>query len=244
MNSIPKLNGSHLHTYNAIFQHPISHNLNWHEVGALLKHLGQVEEESNGKIKVTRNGHVLLLHRPHTKEAATADEVMTLRHFLEKSADMPAASASQLAHWLLLIDHHEARLFRSEIQGGSSLHILPEKHFAHTRDSGNVSRGKEKPDPDTFFKPIAEALQEEGPILVFGTGTGSSSEMDQFVAWLKIHHPDQARRIVGSLPVDEHHLTRDQMLAKARDFYAHAAVPPVTNVNHEQGRREPAGKTD
>jgi hypothetical protein len=44
--------------------------------------------------------------------------------------------------------------------------------------------------------------------------------MDQFVAWLKLHHPELAKRIIGSLVVDEPHLIDGQLLAKAREFYA------------------------
>jgi len=44
--------------------------------------------------------------------------------------------------------------------------------------------------------------------------------MEQFIAWMKNHHPELAKRIVGSLVVDEHHLTEGQLLAKAKDFYA------------------------
>jgi hypothetical protein len=57
-------------------------------------------------------------------------------------------------------------------------------------------------------------------MLILGTDTGTSSETDQFVAWLKLHHPELAKRIIGSLVVDEHHLTDGQLLAKAREFYA------------------------
>jgi hypothetical protein len=63
-------------------------------------------------------------------------------------------------------------------------------------------------------------LQGAGNILVFGTGTGTSSEMEQFVAWSKTHHPELAQRIIGTLTVNEHHLTDDQLLAKARELYA------------------------
>ena len=222
MNSIPTLKGSHLHTYNTIFQHPISHNLDWREVHALFKHLGKIGDQSNGNIKVTRNGQTLVLHRPNTKDVADADEVMSLRHFLEKSETVPPETDEKDAHWLLMIDHQEARIFRSVIHGGLPQRILPEEYFRHTRDSGNVSRGKEKPDPNSFFKPVADALRAAGQILIFGTGTGTSNEMNQFTEWLKIHHPELARRIVGSLVVDGQHLTDDQLLAKARDFYANA----------------------
>jgi hypothetical protein len=44
--------------------------------------------------------------------------------------------------------------------------------------------------------------------------------MDQFTAWLNRHRPELAKRIVGSVAIDEHHLTEGQLLAKARDFFA------------------------
>ena len=48
MNSSAALTGSHLRTYTTIFQHPVSHNLEWHDVYALLRQLGHVDETSNG----------------------------------------------------------------------------------------------------------------------------------------------------------------------------------------------------
>src|SRR6186713_1325150 len=81
----PPLTGTHLRTYNTIFQHPISRNLGWHDVHALFRHLGRIDEEANGKLKVTRNGHSLVLHPPRSKDVSEKDEVMCLRHFLERS---------------------------------------------------------------------------------------------------------------------------------------------------------------
>jgi hypothetical protein len=227
MNSTKTLNGSHLRTYNTIFQHPISHNLEWREVRALLDQLGQVAEEPNGHLKATRNGQTLILHKPHTKDIAEDRDVMALRHFLELSETIPPGTDANDAYWLLVIDHHEARIFRSEIHGAHPGRILPhdvKEHFNQVQDAEDISRGKEKPDPNSFFEPVAKALQAAGQILIFGTGTGGSSEMEQFITWAKAHHPDLARRIIGSLAVDEQHLTEDQLLAKARDFYANAAL--------------------
>jgi hypothetical protein len=232
MKTMVSLTGSHLRTHNTIFQHPVSHNLQWHDVYALFRHLGQVEEEPNGHLKVTRNGQTLMLHPPHGKDVSDTSEVMSLRHFLEKSDQaLPEANVAEL-HWLLVIDHHDARIYRSEIHGSIPQRILPLEPEAHLRlanDAKDFSRGKDKPDPNSFFKPLASVLQGGGQILIFGTGIGTSSEMEQFIAWFKLHHPDQAKRIIGSLVVDESHLTDDQLLAKARDFYAQAAKPKKDN---------------
>ena len=102
----------------------------------------------------------------------------------------------------------------------------PDRYFRHEQNSQNLARGKEKPDPNSFFEPIAQALQTAGQLLIFGTGTGHSSEMDQFVAWLKAHHREIAGRIIGTLVVDESHLTEGQLLGKAREFYERRSRSP------------------
>lgn len=227
MNTNPPLTGTHLRTYQRIFQHPVSHNLGWNDVHALFRQLGEVTEEPNGNLKVTRNGQTLVLHAPRAKDVSETDEVMSLRHFLERSEALPPETDEEEAHWLLVIDHHEARIFRSKMRGTVPEQILPHKpedYFRHAHNSMEVSRGQEKPDPNSFFGPIAAALASAGQILVFGTGTGTSSEMEQFLGWSKKHHPEMAGRIIGSLVVDEHHLTTDQLLEKAREFYANARV--------------------
>ena len=48
--------------------------------------------------------------------------------------------------------------------------------------------------------------------------------MEQFTTWLTAHHPDMATRIVGSVVVDEHHLSEGQLLEKARKYLQAAAV--------------------
>ena len=123
---------------------------------------------------------------------------------------------------MLVINHREARIFRAEMQGAVPQQILPHEpddYFRHAHNSKEVSRGKEKPDPNSFFEPVAKALLAPGKVLIFGAGTGTSSEMDQFIAWVEVHHPELAGRIIGSLVVDEHHLTDGQLLAEAREFY-------------------------
>lgn len=52
---------------------------------ALFEELGQVTKEHNGSLKVTRNGQTLILRPTSEKDVSEMDEVMTLRHFLERS---------------------------------------------------------------------------------------------------------------------------------------------------------------
>jgi hypothetical protein len=92
VNPTSSLTGHHLRTYQTLFQHPISHNLEWHAVHSLLGRLGQVTEEPNGHLKVTRNGQVLVLHQPRTKDVSEKEEIMALRHFIERSEPVPPAA--------------------------------------------------------------------------------------------------------------------------------------------------------
>lgn len=222
MNSTALLTGSHLRTYNALFQHPVSHNLGWHDVHALFRHLGQVEEEPNGKLKVTRNGEVLMLLAPRTKDVAAADEIMALRHFLERSSRSRAGETETGANWLLIIDHREARIYRSAAPGSVAQQIRPRAREDSSRSGSHAREATHpgaEPDPHGYFEPVAAVLNGAGRVLVFGGGTGKSSEMEQFLVWLTHHRPHVAQRVVGSMVVDEHHLTEAQLLAKARAFF-------------------------
>jgi len=217
------LTGSHLRTYNAIFQHPVAHNLQWHDVHTLFRYIGQIVEEENGNVRVTRNGETLVLHPPRTKDVAEIDEVMALRHFLERSGTPLVEAGDRNTHWLLVIDHHQARIFRSEQPHATAQNVMPhdpEEYFRHRHNSKEFSLGKEKPQPSSYFEPVTLALHTGGEILVFGDGTAMSSEMDQYLAWIKDHHPAVAARIIGSVVIDASHLSENQLLAQARQFFA------------------------
>ena len=222
MNSTSKLTGALLRTYNTIFGKPDSHDVGWQEIHALFQKLGQVADETNGDLKVTRHGQILVLHPPRAKDAYEKDEILALRHFLERSESLAPELNGRDPHMLLVIDHHEARLFCSEVNGGIPHQILPYEpggYFWHTRKPKNSSKGVKAPNLNDFFKHIAEALQAAGQILIFGTGT--SREMDQFMAWLNLNQPDVAGRIIGSIVVKVDLLVEGRLLEKAREFYAH-----------------------
>ena len=221
------LTGAHLQTYEAIFRHPAAHNLAWRDVRALFHELGHVDEEPNGNLKVTHNGETLVLPPSRTKDVTDISELLQLRHFLERSENAPPAPAATDGLAVVVIDHHEARIFHSDSPGSVAQQILPhppEDHFRHAHNSKDFSRGQEKPDANSFFEPVARALRDATRLIVFGGGKGNASAREQFVVWLEHHHPALAARIIGSLVIDEHHITDAQLLAKARDFRAQPAA--------------------
>jgi hypothetical protein len=92
------LSGPHQRTFDRIFQHPISHNLEWRDVHALFGEIAHVTKEHNGSLKVTRHGQTLVLHPTSNKDVTEMDEVMELRHFLERSEPAAEKPAENLSH--------------------------------------------------------------------------------------------------------------------------------------------------
>jgi hypothetical protein len=90
MKTSTPLTSSHQRTFDRIFQHPISHNLEWRDVHALLAEMGEVVKEHNGSLKITRHGQTMVLHPTSKKDVTEMDEVMALRHFLERSETAPS----------------------------------------------------------------------------------------------------------------------------------------------------------
>ena len=179
-------------------------------------------EDNKGNLKVTRNGETLMLHRPRGKDLADKTELMQVRHFLERSGTAVAKSASPGTHLLVVIDHREARIYSTELRGSVPQRITPYDPFGFGRDlhyKQDDSNGQRKPERRSFYEAVAKTLHGAQQILMFGNGTGASSAMEQLLAELKRHHKDLAERVVGSIVVDEHHLTEDQLLAKARELF-------------------------
>lgn len=193
---------------------------------SLLAALGHVTETPDHHLHATRNGHVLVLRPPGAKKFESKSMVIALRRFLKRSEVPLIHSNGRDAHLLLVIGHHEVRLFRSDFHGGSINQLLPDDGIAGFTiakpDGVNADVAAKGPDFGGIFEPIAEALRATGNILIFGESSGTQLKMDRFIDWVKRRHPDLAERIVGSEVLDQDRLDSGPLLAKARQFYAHA----------------------
>ena len=126
-------------------------------------------------------------------------------------------------HLLVVIDHREARVYRTEVQGAVPVKLEPydpHGHGRHLHSAHEWTDGKSQPERKSYYEAVAKTLRGAGQVLLFGSGTGKSSAMEQLLADLTAHHPDVAKAVVGSVVVDPHHTTENQLLAQAREFYA------------------------
>ena len=136
---------------------------------------------------------------------------------------MAAPDQGNAPHLLVVIDHQEAKVYRTEVQGTVPERIVPydpHGHGRHLHSAHEWTDGKSQPERKSFYEAVAKTLRGAGQVLLFGSGTGKSSAMDQLVADLKAHHADVSAAIVGAIVVDAHHTTENELLAQARKFYA------------------------
>jgi hypothetical protein len=82
------LNNHHRDTLAQIFEHPVSHNIEWRAVRSLLEAVGTVEESHDGKFVVTLGAETEVLTRPRDKDI-DAQEVVDLRRMLSTAGYGP-----------------------------------------------------------------------------------------------------------------------------------------------------------
>src|SRR5256885_8770713 len=140
-----QLTGSHRHAHDALFQHPVARNLQWRDVWSMLGVLGDAVEGQNGNLKVTLNGQTLVLHRPRGKDLTVAKEVSQIRNFLERSVRPEPPTSIVGTHLLVVLDHREARIYRSELHGAVPQRIRPYnphgfgRHLRYVQDEDRKS---------------------------------------------------------------------------------------------------------
>lgn len=87
MSSTPEpihLSNHHRNTMRQIFQHPVSHNIEWRSVVSLLEVVGSVEEHHEGKLAVTLGSQTEFLDPPLHKDI-DAQAVVDLRRMLSNA---------------------------------------------------------------------------------------------------------------------------------------------------------------
>ena len=75
------LNNHHRDTLLKLFQHPASHNIEWHAVLSLLEAVGSVEERHDGKYHVQVGTETEVITRPKHKDI-DVQQVVDLRRML------------------------------------------------------------------------------------------------------------------------------------------------------------------
>ena len=80
--------GTHERTLGMLFEHPLSHNIEWRDVVQMLAAIGTTKEGGHDTLHATVNGKTVILHGTHHKTLGS-EQVMQLRHFLRDAGVEP-----------------------------------------------------------------------------------------------------------------------------------------------------------
>jgi hypothetical protein len=88
------LNNHHRNTLRQIFQHPVSHNIEWHAVVSLLEAIGSVVEHRDDMVAVTVGSATEFFDVPAQKDIDT-QTVVDLRRMLSSAGYGPDGEEAQ-----------------------------------------------------------------------------------------------------------------------------------------------------
>jgi hypothetical protein len=83
-----ELSSNHRDTLARIFEHPVSHNIEWQAVLSLLGQVGRVDQEHDGSYHVTLGDETETFRRPKDKDI-TPQQVVDLRRMLRNAGYGP-----------------------------------------------------------------------------------------------------------------------------------------------------------
>jgi hypothetical protein len=227
--NLSTIKGKHRHTLEALFAHPLSHNLPWSHVVALINEIGSCVEKSNGEFVLEVAGKRHMMRKPHNKDL-TSSEVMDLRHFLMQAGWSPDAPSQPAVHpdpaapsLLIVVDHHGTKIFDVDVSpADASEHVIKPydpHHFLHhlVHKDQLKEQGQRAPEEPAYYEKIAAAVALAGKIVVVGHGTGKSNAAHHLTEYLKSHHRETYQRVVREIDADLSSITTPQLLALARD---------------------------
>ncbi len=137
-------------TLQAIYSHPIAHNLEWADVIALFRSVGTIDQKSHNKLTIGIGGAHHRVCKPHSKDI-TVDELLEFRRLLTQAGWSPDAApeadaGDNASHdepavartppdLLVVVEHHEARIYHLDMQSAEPLDQVVRpydpRHFRH-----------------------------------------------------------------------------------------------------------------
>lgn len=228
----------HAETLQAVFSHPLQHNIRMSDVEALLQHLNaQVEHLSDHRLKLQlTSGETMVLHAASGLHHAVLDQdgVMRLRRFLERAGITPEhpdppephARGDQAKRLVIHLDHRGARLWWlvGDENETSTLepHGLWSTHQRLTNRHDRDVAGQRAPLDYKFLNQLSEAVMEADRVLLLGHGHGESDLRQVLRKHLEHHHPLAVGNLEDEL-LDDTATSDAELLAVARTHFGNGA---------------------
>lgn len=117
-------------------------------------------------------------------------------------------------HWLVWVDHHEARLLSFNLDASES-HLVKASHgHEHLHHHAGAASDGRAGEDKAFFEAIAKALTPAGEVILCGPGNAKT----QLKHYLEKHHAALDKKIVKVETLD--HPSEGQLLAHGRKAFA------------------------
>ena len=227
----------HAQTLQALFSHPLQHNIRVSDVETLLLQLNaQVEHLSNHRLKLQlTSGETMVMHSAGGLHHAFLDEdgVLGLRRFLERAGITPehpeppeTHSRSDEAKRLVIhLDHRGARLWWlvGDAMETTTLepHGLWSTHQRLTNRHDRDVAGQRAPLDYKYLHQLTEAVLKADRVLLLGHGHGQSDLRQVLVDYIDQHHQEASRRLeLGH--IDDTAFTDKEMIAIALEHFGNS----------------------
>lgn len=224
----------HARTLQAVFSHPLHHDLRISDTEALLLHLGiQVNHLSNNRLNLQApSGSTLVLHaasglhHPFLNE----DGVLRLRRFLRQEgispehpfANEPHPRGNQAKRLVVHLDHRGAQLWwldGNEIEKTTlQAHGLWSSHQRLSHRHDRDVAGQRAPVDNEYLNNLSEMIIEADHSLLIGHGHGQSDMRKLLKQHLQKHHPEALKRVEIAM-IDDTASSDAELLTIARKYF-------------------------
>lgn len=232
---MPQLSRQHQRTLALLWSHPLPHGVRLADLEALLMALGAELHRQGPRLEIRfPHGPLSWIHTGggglHQGEL-NPEAIQRLRHLLSEAGVTPdhpqplldGPRGDQALRLVLVLDHHQTRLFR--LEGEAVDHAVLQPHglwgsgenLSHRHDRDIA--GQRAPVDHAYLEQIAAALQGADVVLLLGHGRGESDLRSLLLRHLETRHPAVLRRIEAIETVDTSALTEAQLLALAREHF-------------------------
>jgi hypothetical protein len=225
----------HQRTLEALFAHPLHHDLRTSKVEALLSSLGASVTPLDGRrLRIQMPGGEETWIRTSCgvgRPFLDADALMRVRHLLQAAGvgpDHPQAEVrgprgDQALRLVLYLTHTHTDAFL--LEGDSVEHALLRPHglwgsgenLSHRHDRDIA--GQRAPLDHAYLRRIVEAMEQADAVLLLGHGTGESDMRQLLLNHLHSHHRPLLERIVGVVTLERAHPSEGELLALAREHF-------------------------
>ena len=228
------MNQQHERTLQALFAHPLHHDLRLADVEALLLHLGMhVEHRSDHRFNLKApSGATVVVHVASGKHHPFLNEegTLRLRRFLKQEgitpehpiADAPHPRGDQAKRLVVHLDHRGARLWWLEGEELEMSVVQPHGLWSsHQRLSHRHDRdieGQRAPLEANYLQTLGSAIGEAERVLLLGHGHGESDLRHLLVEHLRQQKPEAVEK-VETISIDDTACTDAELLAIARKHF-------------------------